>query len=83
MLRKMDVEFAVRVDSELMGTLLVSKSGLDYWPAYAEKPFTQRWKDIHEFFTGEKWQKTGFVEDFEETDADWNIVKNVFDQIVS
>ena len=70
MLRKKDVEFAIRIDGELMGTLLVSRGGLDYRPAHAKKPFTRRWRDIHEFFTNEKWSKSGIIEDFDDADVD-------------
>lgn len=35
MLRKNDMEFSIRIDGELMGTLYVSRGGLDYRPANA------------------------------------------------
>ena len=70
MLRKKDVEFTIRVDGELMGTLMVSRGGLDYRPAHAQRPFTRRWRDVHEFFYREKWKKTGVADELDESDVD-------------
>ena len=70
LLRKKDVEFAIRIDGELMGTLLVSRGSLDYRPAHGKSLYTKNWKTIHEFFTGSKWQKSGVVDDFDDSDVD-------------
>jgi hypothetical protein len=31
---------------------------------------TRRWEDIHDFFTGEEWQKTGIVDEIDDSDVD-------------
>ena len=70
MLRRKDVEFAIRSDGELMGRLYISKGGIDYRPAYGKKSRPKSWRELHEFFTGEKWQPTGVVDEFDDSDAD-------------
>lgn len=70
LLRKKDVEFTIRIDGELMGTLMVSRGRLDYRAAHGKKPYTRPWKDTHEFFTGEKWKKTGVKDEFDDSDVD-------------
>lgn len=70
MLRKMDVEFAVRINGELMGRLYISKGGIDYRPARGKQPYVKSWEALHEFFTGYKWVPTGDVDDVDESDFD-------------
>ena len=70
LLRKKDVEFAIRINGELMGRLYISKGGIDYKPAHGKKPYTKGWKALHEFFTGEKWVPTGKIDEFDESDVD-------------
>ena len=69
-LRKKDVEFSIRIDGELMGTLLVSRGTLDYRPAHGRKLYTRNWKAVHEFFTGKKWEKTGLTEELDDSDVE-------------
>ena len=70
LVRKNDIEFTIRVDGELMGTLLVSRGSLDYRPANKQHTLQRRWREVHEFFTGEKWEKSGIADDFDESDID-------------
>ncbi|MCO6456480.1 MAG: hypothetical protein J5I93_14380 [Pirellulaceae bacterium] len=65
LLRKRDVEFAIRVGGELMGTLLISKGSIDYQPAHSQSSYTYPWRKVHELFTRKKWQPTGAIEKLE------------------
>jgi hypothetical protein len=69
-LRRKDVEFAIRIDGELMGRLYISKGGIDCRPAHGKKPNTMTSGASHKLFTGEKWVPTGTVEEFDDSDVD-------------